>query len=215
MTTYTIRPLDDLTIFHTPKFQRGGNPFRSSWSDTLKLLNRELGHLDGKDIVLELAVTAGDLRRDGMLRSRARVEHPGVRLSFLSKHGPMSYTCDQYVGIYSDDPPDWQINVRAIAKTLESLRAVDRYGATAGKQYAGFKELGAGSGATPMGGMTREQAVYVIDDYQPSDWSSRDRESAQLAYRRARAAAHPDRHGGDRTAWDAVEEAARVLGIGR
>jgi hypothetical protein len=32
----------------------------------------------------------------------------------------------------------WQMNVRAIAKTLEALRAADRYGATQGRQYAGF-----------------------------------------------------------------------------
>lgn len=33
----------------------------------------------------------------------------------------------------------WQMNVRAIAKTLEALRAADRYGATQGRQYAGFR----------------------------------------------------------------------------
>jgi hypothetical protein len=29
----------------------------------------------------------------------------------------------------------------------------------------------------------------------------------------ARRATHPDRHGGDRTAWDQVQEASRVLGV--
>lgn len=35
----------------------------------------------------------------------------------------------------------------------------------------------------------------------------------QTLLRKARAAAHPDRHGGDRRMWDRVEEAARTLGL--
>lgn len=38
----------------------------------------------------------------------------------------------------------WEHNVRAIALTLEALRAVDRYGTTGGRQYAGFRQLQAG-----------------------------------------------------------------------
>lgn len=44
----------------------------------------------------------------------------------------------------TDTYEHWQANVRAIALTLEALRAVDRYGATQGRQYAGFQQLTAG-----------------------------------------------------------------------
>jgi hypothetical protein len=48
----------------------------------------------------------------------------------------------------TDEYEDWQSNARAIALTLEALRAVDRYGATQGRQYAGFQQqLTAGSGS--------------------------------------------------------------------
>jgi hypothetical protein len=47
----------------------------------------------------------------------------------------------------TDTHERWEHNVRAIALTLELMRAVDRYGATQGRQYAGFQQLTAGSGA--------------------------------------------------------------------
>jgi hypothetical protein len=45
----------------------------------------------------------------------------------------------------------------------------------------------------------------------PSD----DDEALRELWRAARSRAHPDRRGGDRTAWDAVEDAARKLGLSR
>lgn len=39
------------------------------------------------------------------------------------------------------------------------------------------------------------------------------RDDLKLLLRSARAKAHPDRNGGERAAWDAVEEAAHVLGL--
>ena len=39
------------------------------------------------------------------------------------------------------------------------------------------------------------------------------RDDLQLLLRAARAKAHPDRNGGDRALWDAVEDAAHVLGL--
>lgn len=47
---------------------------------------------------------------------------------------------------------DWRDNVRAIAKGLEALRAVDRWGvAKRGQQYAGFALLTAGPGKEERG----------------------------------------------------------------
>lgn len=56
------------------------------------------------------------------------------------EHGRAVFATDQY--------EKWEHNVRAIALTLEALRAVDRYGATQGRQYAGFmQQLTAGAGS--------------------------------------------------------------------
>jgi hypothetical protein len=112
--------------------QRG--PFRAAYSDTLRLLEKELRHLAAKNIVVQAAVDERDIRQDGMLRSDARPKRPGIILSFDSKHGPLSYPCDTYSA--------WEDNLRAIALALEALRAVDRYGVTRrAEQYRGWQQL--------------------------------------------------------------------------
>jgi hypothetical protein len=206
---YTVQPITDFSIFTTPPAERKGIQFKASWSKTARDLERELAYLDATDVIVEIAVSAGDIRLDGELRANARPSHPGVRLSFQSKHGSLSYTCDTYEAAYYGQMPDWQANVRAIVLTLEALRAVDRYGATKGEQYAGFKALGAGTGGIALGGMTREQAEDVIATWDPEAYHP----DASKRFKRARAAAHPDRNNGDQTGWDQVELAAKVLGL--
>lgn len=207
MNVYTVQPVTDFTIFTTPPRERIWSPWNVSWSRTLDDLGRELRHLEGHDPVIELAIQSNKIRRDGMPMADAKVTHVGVRMSFDSKHGPLSYTADRY-------KDGWQANVRAIVLTLDRLRAVDRYGATKGEQYAGFKELPAGSGATPLGGMTKQRARMVIADiseYVIDALTSDD--VVRGAFRIARGKAHPDRNDGDRTQWDQVEQAAKVLGL--
>ncbi len=127
----------------------------------------------------------------------------------------MLHRCDRFYAPYRGQGADWQHNVRAIALTLEALRAVDRYGATeTGQQYAGFKALPAGR-AMPASHMTTEAAYDVLCDVLDlRDVADLDVDDAVLI-RRAKAAAHPDRHAGDRTLWDQVELAAAVLGVNR
>lgn len=113
------------------------NPFRAGWSDTLWKLESELGKLGARDVVIELALTESEIRLDGWPRSDARPSHPGVIVSFDSKHGALRYGTDAF--------PDWQANVRAIALGLEALRKVERYGiGKRGEQYAGWRQLSAG-----------------------------------------------------------------------
>lgn len=114
-----------------------GNRFRASYDDTLRLLDDELRHLGAEGVVIQPAVQEADLRLDGMVRANTNPRHPGVALSFESKHGALVYRTNAYSA--------WQANLRAIALGLESLRRVDRYGITAkGEQYAGWKALPAG-----------------------------------------------------------------------
>jgi hypothetical protein len=201
---YTTRPISDRTAFtgeHKP------NPFRATWADTLKLLDFELDLLNASDVVFEVDVDdESQIRLDGMLRAGAKVNSPAVRLAFDSAHGPLTYATDRFRGQYYSDPPDWQINLRAIALGLEALRKMDRYGITRrGEQYTGWKALPAGR-AMPASHMTTEQARDLITSIiGPVDrpWDTR--------IRMAKAATHPDRNDGDRTLWDQVEQAEQVL----
>lgn len=225
MSLYTVKALDDYTIFTTPAIARKGVQFKADWATTRKELARELDSLDATDAVLEIAVQPHHIRKDGTLRSDVpkSLPHPGVRLSFQTASlGLMSFTCDTYEARYFGQMADWQANVRAIVLTLEALRAVDRYGATQGEQYAGFAALPPGAGATAMGGMTRDQALAVFGELGshaveaiPAEHVNTDPEVLQRMWRYARKVSHPDRNGGDHTLWDQVEQAAKVLGLDR
>jgi hypothetical protein len=209
VTSYTVRPLSDLTGFQGG---RAESAFTTSWSSALQLLDRELEMLRARDVVLELDVREDQIRLDGGLRGGSRPASGRVRLAFESKHGALVYATNQFWRPSSARykmREDYQHNVYAIAKGLEALRLVDRYGVTSGQQYTGFKAIG---GGTPMPAgpvtMTRHEAENVL-----IHWSGGSGVIDGRAYRRARGASHPDRHDGDRTEWDRVEQAARVLGI--
>jgi hypothetical protein len=158
------------------------------WGATVALLERELEHLDARNVVLQMAVTRRELRKDGWIRADARPEHPGVILSFDSRFGPLSYPCDTYT--------EWQANVRAIAVSLEWLRGVDRHGVTKrGEQYAGFARL-------PPAGGTTENRPEIIQ-------RGRELIAKHGSARNALFATHPDR-GGDPDDFLAVTAARRA-----
>ncbi|UUW88438.1 hypothetical protein [Pimelobacter simplex] len=214
---YTVRPLSDRTWLR-PNSQRTGTRFTAKWKETEQLLLDEVAHLDGRQLVIEVDVREQDLRLDGTLRTNAReASSPGVVVAFESKHGPMLYRCDTFVAPYTWQGVDWQHNVRAVALTLQSLRAVDRYGATdTGQQYQGFKAIGGGTAMPAAATMGRAEALRVVYDLTgfrlEGDPQS---EAVQKAWRSARASVHPDRHGGDHQRWNLVEQAARALGVAR
>lgn len=210
---YTVRPISDRTwMGQTAKL---ASRFDSKWSDTLQLLGREIDVLDGSDVVLGIDVTEADLKLNGELRANAKPSTPAVEVAFESKHGPLIYRCDRFYTNYYDRGPEWQHNVRAIALTLQALRAVDRYGATeTGQQYTGFKALPAGR-AMPASHMTRDEALQVLADLNEIPVEHLNLDVLGTIWKHARRKAHPDHNDGDRTLWDQVEQAGVVLGVGR
>lgn len=202
----TIRPLAGWTGERTPATERKRYQFmraKSSgwgreampWTDTLQVLDRELAALRAESVVLQISVTERDIRLDGQLRADARPSDPAVRILFDSKHGQLTYQCDRFA--------TWQDNARAIALGLEALRKVERYGITEhGEQYKGWLQLEAGSpGRSPVMVLADIAGVSVTSATDDELW------------RKARAAAHPDRNDGRRDLWDQVEAAARALGL--
>jgi D-tyrosyl-tRNA(Tyr) deacylase len=218
---YTVRPLSDRT-WTRPAGTRIASRFDSTWTSTRDLLGREIDQLHGRDIVIEVDVEERHIRLDGMLRSDAKAASPAVVVAFeTTAHGPMLYRCDRYTRGWRSSGTDWQENVRAIALTLQALRAVDRYGATeTGQQYAGFKALPAGR-AMPASHMTYDHAfavaaaiAYPDDDRSQQDAiaSNRDTDTIRVVVRRAKANAHPDRRGGDHALWNTLAPALSSIG---
>lgn len=217
--TYTVRPLSDRTWLR-PDDQRKQSQFNASWADTLEILDREVRLIKGRNVVFECDVRGErDLRNDGLLRANAVLNSPAVVVAMESKYGPLLYRSDRYGSrpYFAKMDKVWQHNVRAVALTLESLRAVDRYGASeTGQQYTGYKALPAGR-AMPASHMTADDAWAIIGSFGEGPISEQRASMTGLdaAFRKARQFAHPDRHNGDRTLWDQVEEAGIVLGVRR
>jgi hypothetical protein len=203
---YTVRPISD----RTPFLRRyTGSQFTVAWSQALDLLEREYGQLRGKHLVIEVDIAERGIRNDGQLRSDAKSSSPAVRVAFDSKHGPITMATDRFVRGYGSRMEDWQHNVYAIAKALEALRLVDRYGVSrSGEQYRGYKAIGAGTGLAPTS-MTTAEAVDLIRDLDPNPENGIG--SFVVLLRRAKAVAHPDRNDGERALWNKVEEAEQVL----
>jgi hypothetical protein len=171
--------------------------------DTLDLLGSEAEKLGAKLVVLQIDADETDIRRDGMLRARAKVGHPGVVVSFNSKYGPLRYATDAYEQQYSTEAPGWQANVRAVALAMQALRAVDRYGVTKrGEQYVGWRAIGA-----PVDGFSSadEALRWMREKAGPGP------EDASL-YRVLAKRLHPDA-GGDPADWDRLDKARQLLEV--
>lgn len=203
----TFRPL---TAWPHPETspRRSRYFFKASWESTLELLQREVRMLEGDAVILGAFFREIDLRLDGMPRAGALVPpHPGIEISFDSRHGRLVYATDAY--------DHWQANLRAIALGLESLRAVDRYGVTRkGEQYAGWRALEAGAGSVHLPA-TLDEAKRVVCEAAGiafvtthAIWS--DRSAVRSLIREATRAAHPDT-GGDDEMFQRVQAARTIL----
>lgn len=171
---------------------RKRSPFDSSWTATQDVLDRELRHLQARDILLQMAVTQRECRNDGWIRADARPSHPGIIITFESRKvgRSLSYPCDTF--------GDWQSNVRAIALGLEALRKVERYGISPNnEQYTGWAQLPPAGGSSVT--MTANAAAVIVVELEglganPELILRRD-DLYRIAYRNAAKRAHPDAGG--------------------
>jgi hypothetical protein len=141
----TFRPLP--TWPHKPTAPRSYSRFKANQRDTLRLLEYELIQLYAKNVIIGAGFRDSDLKMDGTPRADRQQQpylHPGVEISFDSKFGRLTYATDEFT--------DWRANLRAIALSLQALRAVDRYGVSKrGQQYAGWAQLPPGDSLIERG----------------------------------------------------------------
>lgn len=177
----------DLPNRHEPG-ARKRSQFKAGWGRTLDKLDEEIAKLGGHDIVVQAGYRNDQIRNDGWPYGKAVPLHPGVVVTFYDrKNRPLSFPCDTYATI--DD------NMRAIALSLEALRAVDRYGVTRrDEQYMGFKAIEA-----PRA-MSVEDAAQALSAQAPSVSPDVIIDSAswyRTAYRQAAKRLHPDVQGNE------------------
>lgn len=203
--------IEALEVWPFERSRPRSHSFKASYSDTLALLDRELRHLGTRGtVIIQVVTDLGSIRRDGLLRSGAKVGYHGVALAFACKHGNLRYPCDTYERAGS--MPSWQANLRAIALSLEALRAADRHGvAGKGQQYRGWLAIEASAnGGEPLPFHDADSAyrwlAAVARTGAPSNASNR-----LAVVRIARREAHPDRNGGEREKWNQVEKAVELM----
>jgi hypothetical protein len=193
--------------------RRGRQTFTATWNETQSMLRLELDRLHASNIVLAADFTEADLKADGLPRANARQPRfPGVEIFFDSVHGPLVYGTDTHAF--------WQHNVRAIALSLQALRAVDRYGVTrSSEQYRGWRSITAGT-ASPTGDLSRHEAALFIaqncqggaDVERVAAMIEADRSLASTHYRAAAKRLHPDK-GGTPAAFARLQRAKAVLAV--
>lgn len=189
-------------------YSRPAGPFKvTTWSMIERALLYELGRLGAKDVELAIDLpNPAHWNAMGTPRADARAATPAVVLSFTRKDGVrLTFPCDTYAV--------WQTNVYAIAKSLEALRAVDRYGVTQGdQQYVGFKALPPGSGAAGERALSAEEAAEILQTFSdlPAHVIIAEPSVARVAIRTAKGRSHPDADGqaGD---FELVTRAADVI----
>lgn len=125
------------------------------------------------------------LRRDGLpLAGQRQPDDPGVAVYFTYKKRQMSFACDRWHKI--------EHNMQAIAKTIEALRGIARWGTgdMLEAAFTGFSALPPPSGASAA----PQQAQRTWRDVFGTGVTTR--AELQDVYRRMAGAFHPDR-GGD------------------
>lgn len=150
----------------------GGGVRKASIAEAITRLQVELDRLSARAVVLSANV---ELRLDGLPRSdRGQPLDPGAAVYFGLKGREIALACDKW-----DRVAD---NVIALAKHIEAMRGMDRWGVgSLAQAFRGYEALPA-----------------------PEPWwrtlglsgPTRSRDEIAAAYRRASAAAHPDRPGG-------------------
>ena len=103
----------------TPAPNRTTSKFKVSFGGAISGLQEELGQWGASFLTIGTALAIGASGRPIFVNKP--IQDPSVAIQFDRDEKPVTFHCDRFV-----DP---RSNVRAIGKTLENLRAIDRYGA--------------------------------------------------------------------------------------
>lgn len=111
--------------------------FKAPTSKALPLLANEIKLLGGSSVVITSNLP---LKADGTFRLDRDPVDPGAAVYFRRDEKDVVFACDQFDEVRE--------NLYAIAKTIEAMRAIERYGASelANRAFSGFLGLPAVAG---------------------------------------------------------------------
>lgn len=161
------------------KYQDYSRLARYPLGKALQELNLELGRLGATNIVIS---TNLQTRLDGLPRSGQRQpEDSGVAVYFKLDSNDQCIPCDKWTTV--------EQNLRAITKTIEALRGIERWGAKemVNAAFRGFKALPASGEAT----LSSQRLWHEVLEVSPTaSW-----DVIEVAYRRLLHKVHPDKGG--------------------
>lgn len=149
------------------------------------LLFSEIRRMGGTSVVLSSNIA---LRRDGLPYANTREpDDPGVAVYFTHKKRQMCFACDQWKTVRE--------NAYAIAKTIEALRGIERWGASdmMERAFTGFAALPEEASQPWRVVLNLENGAVTRDDVEAS-------------FRHLAKKFHPDM-GGDRSEFEAIVRA--------
>lgn len=147
--------------------------FNTSLGKAIRAVQNEVGRLGGRHLIISSNLP---LRRDGMpYANYSQPADRGVAVYFTYKKRPMCFACDRWNRI--------EDNMWAIAKTIDALRGIERWGSgeMIEQAFTGFVALPA-----------PEQPWQTLG----LDTSRPTKEQIDAAHRRLASQHHPDK-GGD------------------
>lgn len=142
---------------------------------------REVALMGGKDIIISSNM---QYRQDGLPYTRQNVQDTGVAVYFKLNGEEQCIPCDQWITL--------EENMRAIWKTIEAMRGIERWGGKAlmNAAFSGFKQLPPTTIITPAPDRPKRDWWVVLNvDREASA------QEVKQAYRRAQALTHPDAGG--------------------
>ena len=201
-----------------PSSQRRDGRFRTTLGVARDELLHELGLFGASDVLVSTDVPT---RNDGLFYAGAREpDDPGVAVYFSWRGKPYHVACDSYVRLAQ--------NVRAVHKTVEAWRTIERHGASQllERVVSGFAALPPGSDGepeTPPPPWWEVLGIPQIGDATPVEIASSPghilrRPFLQLAetiYKDKIQKAHPDRGGSNEGMLElnrAIADARAALG---
>ena len=167
--------------------QRVQNPERSKFKpssiyEEARDIFRQVGLMGGREIIISSNM---QYRNDGLPYTRQNVNDTGVAVYFKSSNNEeQCIPCDNWITL--------EENMRAIAKTIEAMRGIERWGGKSlmNAAFSGFKALPSSTIITPPPDREKRSWWVVLGVDQNADAPS-----VKQAYRRAQATAHPDAGG--------------------
>lgn len=179
----------------THSYRRTRSKFDTTFAVSRDELFRELKRLGARSVVLSTNI---ELRQDGLpYANRRQPDDVGVAVYFMHKNRQVCFACDRWDRI--------EDNIRAVCKTVEAIRGIERWGTgdMVEAAFTGFAALPPNPHKRPW------QDVLGVSSFATT-------ERVRDAYRQLVMQHHPDR-GGDtakmaeiNAAWDEFCKARNV-----